>query len=103
MPLPMKSAAKRFGNAGSVPRGAISSPQTGSDSSQGKPIATPTPRSIVRREIRELIFTGSASGTGGEPLLQQFRRFPAAPACQDSLNSDVLVNIGPFHRIAVAE
>src|SRR5438105_777779 len=43
-PLPMNSAANRRGAAA-----AGSAPQTGSDSSQGRAIVTPTPRSIVRR------------------------------------------------------
>src|SRR6185503_10418797 len=47
MPLPMNSAAKRFGGVFA----AGSAPQTGTDSSQGKAIVTPTPRRKVRREI----------------------------------------------------
>src|SRR5262245_36329892 len=46
MPLPMNSAAKRFGRTV-----ADSPPQAESDSSQGRAIATPTPRSKVRRSI----------------------------------------------------
>src|SRR6516164_1096720 len=54
MPFPMKSAANRFGKAGEALVGAGLSPQTGSDSSHGSPTATPTPRSIVRREMRDV-------------------------------------------------
>src|SRR5436309_1746201 len=50
MPLPMKSAAKRRGRllapaalTVAAPVAAGSAPQTGSDSSQGKAIVTPTP------------------------------------------------------------
>src|SRR5205085_10475731 len=52
IPLPMNSAAKRLGKAG-VPTEVGSSPQTGRDSSQGRAIATPTPRSMVRRSMGE--------------------------------------------------
>ena len=49
MPLPMNRAANRLGVAeGRVPE-AVSLPQTGSDSSQGRAIVTPTPFSNVRR------------------------------------------------------
>src|SRR5437660_12466052 len=53
MPLPMNSAAKRLGKAGDVPSEVASPPHTGSDSSQGRAMATPTPRSIVRRAMDE--------------------------------------------------
>src|SRR5262245_27296858 len=48
MPLPMNRAANRRGAAA-----AGSAPQTGSDSSHGSAIVTPTPLSNVRRLIRE--------------------------------------------------
>src|SRR3982075_3444454 len=48
IPLPMNSAAKRLGDDCGV-----SPAHAGRDSSQGRPIATPTPRSTVRRLIRE--------------------------------------------------
>ena len=51
IPLPMKSAANRAGKAWAAPA-AASPPHTGSDSSQGRAIATPAPRSTVRRLIR---------------------------------------------------
>src|SRR5882672_2419280 len=52
MPLPMNNAAKRLGNGPGVPSFADSAPQTGIDSSQGRAIATPTPRRKRRREVR---------------------------------------------------
>src|SRR5215510_477623 len=51
MPLPMKRAAKRLGNG---PSAAAGLPQTGMDSSQGRAMATPTPRRKVRREEVEM-------------------------------------------------
>src|SRR6185437_11436214 len=53
MPLPMNSAAKRWGYFGvAASDSAVSPPQTGIDSSHGSAIATPTPRSTVRRLSR---------------------------------------------------
>ena len=54
MPLPMNSAAKRFGKAadGSKSGAAgVRAPHTRIDSSQGSAIATPAPRNRVRRDI----------------------------------------------------
>src|SRR5579862_8431653 len=48
MPLPMNMTPKRFGKT----VGAVGSPNTGSDSSQGRATATPAPRRTVRREMR---------------------------------------------------
>src|SRR5262249_25935529 len=55
MPLPMNRAAKRWGKAGGPRVEAGSSPHTGRDPSQGRAMATPTPRSIVRRSMDELL------------------------------------------------
>src|SRR5437868_9482769 len=46
MPQPMKRAANRFGQADAP---LADAPQTGSDSSHGNAIVTPTPRRKVRR------------------------------------------------------
>src|SRR5580704_10618118 len=51
MPQPWNNTARRFGNWLAAAT-AASAPQTGMDSSHGNAIATPTPRSMVRREIR---------------------------------------------------
>src|ERR1700736_645069 len=48
MPLPMNMTPKRFGKAA----GAVGSPNTGSESRQGRATATPAPRRTARREIR---------------------------------------------------
>src|SRR6185295_10164237 len=48
MPLPMNMTPKRFGKT----VGAVVSPNTGSDSSQGRATATPAPRRTARREMR---------------------------------------------------
>src|ERR1700687_2225606 len=48
MPLPMNMTPKRFGKT-VRPAG---SPNTGSDSSQGRATATPAPRRTARREMR---------------------------------------------------
>src|SRR5579871_1250564 len=53
-PLPMKSVANRLGNAGTL-LVAASLPHTGMDSSQGRAMATPTPRRTVRRSMRESV------------------------------------------------
>ena len=53
MPLPMNKVAKRFGKGPGVPAFAGAAPQTGIDSSQGRDIATPTPRRKARREVRK--------------------------------------------------
>src|SRR5690242_6562494 len=50
MPLPINRAANRLGGVEEAPA-ADSLPQTGSDSSQGSAIVTPTPFSKVRRLI----------------------------------------------------
>ena len=50
IPLPMKSTAKRLGKGEAL--GARSAAHTGTDSSQGRAMATPAPRSRVRRERR---------------------------------------------------
>ena len=55
MPLPMNSAANRLGKSGQSRRSPASPPQTGIDSSQGRAIVTPAPRSNVRRLIRSLV------------------------------------------------
>src|ERR1700719_2714376 len=47
-PLPMNMTPKRFGKT----VGAVGSPNTGSDSSQGRATAAPAPRSTARREMR---------------------------------------------------
>src|SRR5687768_7106633 len=49
-PLPANSTASRTGASLAAGLPLASSPQTFSDSSQGKAIVTPRPRSIVRRE-----------------------------------------------------
>src|SRR5438552_14753386 len=54
MQLPMNSAAKRLGKVGDTLLDAASPPHTGRDSSHGRAMATPTPRSTVRRSIGEL-------------------------------------------------
>ena len=51
-PLPPKSTAIRTGGSLDRDAPAGSSPQTGSDSSQGSAIVTPRPRSTERRERR---------------------------------------------------
>src|SRR5262245_2367654 len=53
IPLPMNSAAKRLGKADGPPPDAVSPPHPGRDSSQGRAMATPTPRSMVRRSMGE--------------------------------------------------
>src|SRR3569623_1780241 len=53
LPLPMNSAAKRLTG---VVTGSASPPQTDIVSSHGRDIATPTPRSTVRRFIPEREF-----------------------------------------------
>src|SRR5262249_23024771 len=53
MPLPMNRAANRLGNVCEVAVESGSTPHTGIDSSQGRAIATPAPRSTVRRFIPE--------------------------------------------------
>src|SRR5262245_20040621 len=50
IPLPMKSAANRLGGLGANSAATGSLLQTGTDSSQGKPIVTPAPRRNMRRE-----------------------------------------------------
>ena len=57
MPLPMNSAAKRFG----VGRGGIPFGESGNDSSHGRAIVTPRPRRRVRRE-RVRLFSITAAG-----------------------------------------
>src|SRR5690349_1097214 len=58
MPLPMKSAAKRFGNL-VVPTAlsstGVSAPQTRTDSSHGNAMVTPTPRRNVRRDSFQVL------------------------------------------------
>src|SRR5918998_1543330 len=53
IPQPMNRAANRFGATGTPPfTGGL--PQTGTDSSHGRAIVTPTPRRNVRRETVRL-------------------------------------------------
>src|SRR5271166_6444407 len=54
MPLPMNKTANRWGGAEPAARDARSLPHIGMDSSQGRAIVTPRPRSRVRRSIGEL-------------------------------------------------
>src|SRR5262249_7319101 len=49
IPLPMNSAAKRLGCTAGEVREVDSLPPTGTDSSHGRPIVTPTPVRKVRR------------------------------------------------------
>ena len=51
MPLPMNRAAKRRGYFAEEVRGTGSPPQPESDSSQGRPSVTPTPRRNVCRLV----------------------------------------------------
>src|SRR2546422_3417198 len=52
IPFPMNRAAKRLGNGPGAPPTAGAVPHTGMDSSQGRAIATPTPRRNALREVR---------------------------------------------------
>ena len=49
-PQPMNSAANRFGQGAGKSPAIAAPPQTGTDSSQGRAIVTPTPRRNVRRD-----------------------------------------------------
>src|SRR5262245_58490368 len=49
IPHPMNRAANRLGSGASEPFVTVSAPQTGTDSSHGRAIVTPTPRRKVRR------------------------------------------------------
>ena len=49
-PQPMNSAANRFGQGAGTSPAIAAAPQTGTDSSQGRAIVTPTPRRNVRRD-----------------------------------------------------
>src|SRR5256885_1604967 len=51
MPHAINRVANRFGKAAAAPAAAGESPQTGTDSSHGKAIATPAPRKNARRVI----------------------------------------------------
>lgn len=51
MPHAMNNAANRFGNGPGAPAVVVGLPQTGTDSSQGNVIVTPTPRRKVRLEM----------------------------------------------------
>src|SRR3954467_8601350 len=52
MPQPMNSAANRLGHANGTPAATGVAPQTGTDSSHGSAMVTPTPRRNVRRDRR---------------------------------------------------
>src|SRR5947209_2729458 len=49
-PQPMYRAANRFGQGSGTSPATVAEPQTGTDSSQGRAMVTPTPRRNVRRD-----------------------------------------------------
>src|SRR5262245_29006631 len=73
MPQPMNRAANRFGSATGTPLATVSAPQTGTDSSHGSAIVTPTPRRKVRREFCK-VFIDSSRWAGRVSVLVIVRR-----------------------------
>src|SRR5262245_9028750 len=77
-PLPENSAAKRTGASLAGAAGLGSSPQTGSDSSQGRAIVTPTPRRNVRRENRCIFILNTPRSGISIVLAADLAELPAA-------------------------
>src|SRR5262249_7449648 len=114
IPLPMNRAANRWGCAAWDERATDSLPSTGMDSSQGRPIVTPTPV----RNVRLLILCGSefiVSLPSMTPILPSTRVIPPSFIQKlrtrdnrfDQAPEGVLVGLQPrphlFDRLLVRE
>lgn len=64
IPFPMNCTTKRLGKAAGALGSAAGSPQTGTDSSQGRAMTTPAPRRNMRRETARGVGASVWSGLG---------------------------------------